>query len=221
MKCPNCGAEIKEGLNFCPNCGQKLDEVEQLEINQEQSISEEEEIEKLEIDQEQPIPEEEEVEQLEMNQEPSIFQEEEPSIFQEEEPSIFQNEEVETKDVKITNIELIEKPKKSHIGLVIGIIIIIILIALSFIFMTNNKTDNKLEDIMIEASSDYFKKYMSVNDSTSAYVVTLDMLENANNEGENYNLTGLENCKKQSTLARVTVDFKTGEPRKIEVELNC
>ena len=213
MKCPNCGAEIKEGLNFCPNCGQKLDEVEQLEINQEQSISEEEEIEKLEIDQEQPISEEEEVEQLEMNQEPSIFQEEEPSIFQ--------NEEVETKDVKITNIELIEKPKKSHIGLVIGIIIIIILIALSFIFMTNNKTDNKLADVMAEASSDYFKKYMSVNDSTSAYVVTLDMLENANNEGENYNLTGLENCKKQSTLARVTVDFKTGEPRKIEVELNC
>ena len=27
MKCPKCGANVKDGASFCPNCGEKLTQI--------------------------------------------------------------------------------------------------------------------------------------------------------------------------------------------------
>lgn len=101
------------------------------------------------------------------------------------------------------------------------LIIIFIIIILLALFIKNNKDTKKIESQMRKASEDYYEKYISINDNTNTYIVTLEMLETANKQGENYNLKGLEKCKKQTTQSKITVNFKNGKAKKIEVELNC
>ena len=115
--------------------------------------------------------------------------------------------------------EKIEK-QKSKKPVIIVIVLLILLILGYFLFLKNN-SDKTLEKKLKKASADYFEKYMSTNDTTSTYLVTLDMLKNANNQGENYDLKGLEKCKNKSTLSKITVNYNNGKPKKIEVELNC
>ncbi|MBR3198543.1 MAG: hypothetical protein IKG27_00855 [Bacilli bacterium] len=128
-------------------------------------------------------------------------------------------------DVEVLELETeknVEEPKtkKGNNVIIIAVILIVALIG-GFFFFAKSKTDKTLEKKLDTASREYFTKYMSANDSTSIYVVTLDMLKSANNQGEKYDLKGLEKCQGQKTLARVTIDYNNGEPKKVEVELNC
>ena len=102
-----------------------------------------------------------------------------------------------------------------------GVAAIIVLLLIMLLPKLANISTNTLEKQMKKSSKEYFEKYMSINDNTSEYLITLDMLENANKQGEKYNLKGLEKCKKQATISKIIVDSKTREIKKIEVELNC
>ena len=102
--------------------------------------------------------------------------------------------------------------------LLIGVLLIIGSICF---YIFNKGDDSKLKSKMEVASKDYFEKYVSLAESASAYNVTLNMLEEANNNGETYDLNGLEKCDKEKTYASVTIDYKTGKPKNVEVKLNC
>ena len=115
-----------------------------------------------------------------------------------------------------------EKNNNTIKYILMGPLAVIIVLLILFLFpksTTISKTN--IENIVKESSKNYFEKYMSINDNTNEYTVTLDMLENANKQGEKYNLKGLEKCKKQTTLSKIIVDSKTRETKKIEVKLNC
>ena len=106
--------------------------------------------------------------------------------------------------------------------ILMGVILAVIVLLIIFLLPKGTTiTKDSLEAQIKESSKQYFDKYMSINDNTNEYIVTLDMLENANKQGEKYNLKGLEKCKKQTTLSKIIVDSKTRETKKIEVELNC
>ena len=116
--------------------------------------------------------------------------------------------------------ELYGEKKGNNIKyIIIGILIILFVIFL--LIRGNNFNKNSLEKQMKLSSKDYYEKYMSINDYTNEYIVTLDMLENANKQGEKYNLKKLEKCKKQTTISKIIVDSRTRNIKKIEVELNC
>lgn len=133
------------------------------------------------------------------------------------------DEEIEVLDLNDT--EKKSEPKEvKHYRKTYYIIIITIffLASLSYYFIIkNNSQNNFLKEKMKAASMDYFEKYISTNDSSSAYIVTLNMLKRANNQGENYDLNGFEKCKLQSTLALISINYKDGKPKEVEVELNC
>ena len=40
-------------------------------------------------------------------------------------------------------------------------------------------------------------------------------------DGKTYNLKGLENCNKKKTVTRITINYNTGNPKKVETELSC
>ena len=105
--------------------------------------------------------------------------------------------------------------------LMVPLAVIIVLLILFLFSKSTTISKTNIENIVKESSKNYFEKYMSINDNTNEYTVTLDMLENANKQGEKYNLKGLEKCKKQTTLSKIIVDSKTRETKKIEVKLNC
>ncbi len=126
-------------------------------------------------------------------------------------------EEIEVLDLGENKVE---KPK-TKTGTIVGIIVLAIIIIIGIVFITKGGTDKIIENKMKKASADYFRKYMSTNASMSTYIVTLDMLKSANIKDEDYDLKGLEKCNSSATLSRITVDYKTGEPKNIEVELKC
>lgn len=105
--------------------------------------------------------------------------------------------------------------------LMVPLAVIIVLLILFLFPKSTTISKTNIENMVKESSKNYFEKYMSINDNTNEYTVTLDMLENANKQGEKYNLKGLEKCKKQTTLSKIIVDSKTRETKKIEVKLNC
>ena len=102
--------------------------------------------------------------------------------------------------------------------IIIILLIVVVLCGLGYYLFFSTKNEKVLKDKMIKASRDYFEKYMSVNDSTYSYVVTLSMLENAE---EKYDLKGLEKCNKNTTKAELIINYNTGKPKKVKVELNC
>ncbi len=110
---------------------------------------------------------------------------------------------------------------KKVLFIIISIVILIAIAIVGYFFITSNQNNKNLEKKMITASTSYFEDYMSTNSSSSVYIVTLDMLNKANEEGDEYDLKGLEKCSKQTTLTRITIDFNTGKAAKTEVELNC
>ena len=105
-------------------------------------------------------------------------------------------------------------------GKSIIIVGVIILIGAAGYYLLNsqNSGGSKLSNRMTNASRDYFEKYVSVNETKSIYKITLEMLEDS---GEDYDLSGLENCDRDRTYANVTVNFKNGEAKDIEVKLSC
>ena len=95
---------------------------------------------------------------------------------------------------------LFDKEKKNNNKYIMfGALAAIILIILLFILSTGTINKKSLENKMKKSSKEYFEKYMSVNENSYEYIVTLEMLENANKQGEKYDLKGLEKCKKQTT----------------------
>ncbi len=111
--------------------------------------------------------------------------------------------------------------KKKIIILIILILIITSGVVAYLYFKQNEEGINELEKKIDTASRDYFEKYVSANDSANSYIVTLKDLEKANQNGENYDLKGLEKCHKTNTYASVTIDYKTGKAKKTQVELKC
>lgn len=97
------------------------------------------------------------------------------------------------------------------------IVIILLLIGGYFVFVHLNGSKD-LEEKIKNASIDYFEKYVSTNETMSAYKVTLKELASS---GENYDLNGLNKCDQENTFAEITIDYKTGSPKKVEVELKC
>ncbi len=93
--------------------------------------------------------------------------------------------------------------------------------AIYYYTKTKETQNNELENKIDTASRDYFEKYISANDSANTYMVTLEDLEKANQNGENYDLKGLEKCDKTKTFSNVTIDYQTGKAKKTQVELKC
>ncbi len=108
---------------------------------------------------------------------------------------------------------------------IIAVIVILLLIGAAFIgvtyFQNTEKQSNELEKKIDVASRDYFEKYVSANDSANTYKITLQDLEEANMQGEKYDLKGLEHCDKTQTFADVTIDYTNGKAKKTQVELKC
>ena len=106
------------------------------------------------------------------------------------------------------------------------LIIIVVLLIVSGVFLLSfnqfnkNNEDNKLSKKMESASQDYFEKYISANDSTNVYTVTLEDLNKVSST-ENYDLKGLENCNKSLTKAEITINYKTGKPKNTKIKLKC
>ena len=111
--------------------------------------------------------------------------------------------------------------KKKIFVIIVLILIIGVAIAGFLYFEGTEKETNELEKKMDTASRDYFEKYISANDSANSYKITLQDLEKANQNGEEYDLKGLEKCDKTNTFADVTIDYKTGKAKKTQVELKC
>ena len=96
------------------------------------------------------------------------------------------------------------------------------LFLISNVLVSSKKFEKKsLEEAIDAPARDYFDKYVSANASASAYKVTLEMLREANKNGENYNLKSLEGCDAEKTEVIVTVDYATGKVAKTEIKLNC
>ena len=108
---------------------------------------------------------------------------------------------------------------------VIPIIVLIIYLAAGvgvYLYIENIESENtKLENKMKTASKAYFEEYVSANDSVNMYKITLEDLENANKNGEEYDLKGLEKCDKTNTFANVTINYKNGKAKDAQVELKC
>ena len=111
---------------------------------------------------------------------------------------------------------------KKKVVLIIVLIIVVVGAAGAYLFLQNNESkNNELENKMETASRDYFEKYVSANDSENVYKITLQDLEDANKEGEEYDLKGLEKCDKTKTFANVTINYQDGTAKKAQVELKC
>ena len=111
---------------------------------------------------------------------------------------------------------------KKKVALIIVLIIVVVGAAGAYLFLQNNESkNNELENKMETASRDYFEKYVSANDSENVYKITLQDLEDANKEGEEYDLKGLEKCDKTKTFANITIDYQDGTAKKAQVELKC
>ena len=111
---------------------------------------------------------------------------------------------------------------KKKVVLIIVLIIVVGVILGTFLFLQNNKSkNNELENKIETASRDYFEKYVSANDSVNVYKVTLQDLENANKNGEEYDLKGLEKCDKTKTFANITINYQNGKAKNAQVELKC
>ena len=111
---------------------------------------------------------------------------------------------------------------KKKVVLIIVLIIIVVGAIGTCLFLQNNEKNNEeLENKMETASRDYFEKYVSANDSVNVYKITLQDLENANKNGEEYDLKGLEKCDKTKTFANVTINYQDGTAKKAQVELKC
>ena len=112
--------------------------------------------------------------------------------------------------------------KKSKIIAIIVIIIIVIAVIAGYLYFNEKEQANQeLENKIDTAARDYFDKYVSTNDSRSVYEVTLEMLEEANQNGEEYDLKGLEKCDKTRTFSNVTINYKNGKAKDAQVELKC
>ena len=109
---------------------------------------------------------------------------------------------------------------KKIIGIIV-VIVIIVVVALGVFFVYNQKEANKsLENEITPLAEDYFDKYMSTNESSNMYTVTLADLKEANENGESYDLSKLDGCK-DDTSVTLTINYGTGKITKTEVELNC
>ena len=106
-------------------------------------------------------------------------------------------------------------------GKIVMVLVVLICIGgLGFYFYQSTQNQEK-EKQMKEASEDYFNKYTRTIESSSAYVITLKELKQANENGENYKLDQLEKCDENKTKATVNIDLSDGTISKTEVKLNC
>ena len=114
-----------------------------------------------------------------------------------------------------------EKKKNKTPYIIIIVIIVAIAAGLGGFYYYDKQTNDDLKSVMVEPAKDYYDKYMSANAGSSAYVVTLGMLHEANQNGENYKLNELDKCDKEKTYATINIDYYNGEIKDVEVTLNC
>lgn len=159
------------------------------------------------------------------NEEPIISENNSYDEINNEEPIISDNnlyeEVIDEKLINNTSYEKGDNKKKITKPLIIITTVVILLLIGVLLFVNRGSSPENLEKQMKEASEKYFEKYMSINDNVNEYIVTLNMLQNANKQGEKYELKHLNKCKKQTTLTKIFVDSKEKKIKKIEVELNC
>lgn len=134
------------------------------------------------------------------------------------------NKSVETLEVSDTNNMKVDEPrKKSKVKVIIFLIVLMVIAGIGmFIYITDDNNTKQLEKVMEDASIDYYDKYASINSSTGAYGVTLEMLKEANStKGENYKLDALDKCDTKTTKTVITIDYVSGEVTGTETTLNC
>ena len=107
---------------------------------------------------------------------------------------------------------------KGKILIIIGIILIVV--GVGAYYFTNNQ-NNALKNQMKVAGEDYFEKYISTIETTSAYDITLKDLREANKKGENYKLDLLEKCNEDKTKTTITINMTDGKITITEVKLDC
>ena len=110
---------------------------------------------------------------------------------------------------------------KKIIPIIFLVVLIIGGVDVYFYFQNIDNQNTELENKMSTASKAYFEEYVSANDSNNIYKVTLQDLEKANQQGENYDLKGLEQCDKEETFANITINYKNGKAKETQVELKC
>ncbi len=109
---------------------------------------------------------------------------------------------------------------KKLIGAIIVIAILVLVVGGVFFLYNKEQNNKELENVIEPLAKDYFDKYMSANTGSNTYTVTLKDLEEANKNGENYDLSKFKNCRDTSSVD-VTIDYKTGKVKKTEVKLEC
>lgn len=94
---------------------------------------------------------------------------------------------------------------------------LILLLGLSLLILVGCGNKDKYQDIMKEYATDYYEKYMK-DITMNEYVITLDMLENANEKvNSNYDLSKLDKCEDTSS---VTITLSNDE-YKYSYDLKC
>ena len=115
-----------------------------------------------------------------------------------------------------------EKKKSGKVKIIAILVILVMVIgALVFGYFWYQNHVKNLEETIKAPAEDYFDKYMSANTGASAYKVTLEMLKEANKNGENYDLKALNNCDNKKTVATINIDSATGEITETTIKLEC
>ena len=104
-------------------------------------------------------------------------------------------------------------------------VLIIIVLSLFFAFLLIiyllffRLSNEKREEIIINAGKIYYEKYMSNVSGVNQVEITLEMLNNSSdNEGKPFNLMHLGKCKKDT---KVTLNIENKKIKNYKVTLNC
>ncbi|MDD2180899.1 MAG: hypothetical protein PHW32_00860 [Bacilli bacterium] len=102
------------------------------------------------------------------------------------------------------------------VAFLVTLISVFVLVGCSF---GGNKIE-KYQEVLEEYGRDYYSKYQKEIRFMTNLEVTIDMLKDANNPTENYDLEKLKKCKGNSKIM-IEVDEETREIKKVEFEMDC
>jgi len=127
-----------------------------------------------------------------------------------------------TSDNLVDESENQGKKKYNLLKNIIVIIVLVLIVVICFgIYSWMKGNEEKLENAIKDPALDYFDKYMSVSTGAAAYKVNLEMLKQANENGENYYLDALKKCDDKKTEVIINIDYSNGKVTGTEIKLSC
>ena len=187
MICKNCGSQLEEGSKFCGICGTKVEENEQV-----QSVNEVPQVEEPSV---APV----ESSSIEAVQEPSVAPVESPSVESIQEPSVDATSEVHD--------GVSEKPKKSFVGPIIGIIAVLFIVGGIYCYFNNksrtvksliNNAYEKFDKLTLKDEFDIEEKSILLSGDLS---INTNIPELSDLSGEKLNYTiGLDYLNKKMEM---------------------